>query len=105
MHGDANDGQYDDNDDDNDDDDEDKAGNDNRALYNFRWYRGVDDCWAHFQGQTTTLFWWWLMTDDYDDHCDCDYDDSDDDDEDDNWAIELCRILDDTKVRTTAGRR
>ena len=36
MHGDANDGQYDDNDDDNDDDDEDKAGNDNRALYNFR---------------------------------------------------------------------
>ena len=28
-----------------------------------------------------------------------------DDDEDDNWAIEHCRILDDTKVQTTAGRR
>ena len=37
MHGDANDDQYDYNDDDNDDDDKDEAGNDNRALYNFRF--------------------------------------------------------------------
>ena len=85
WYGDANDDKYDDNDGDNDDDDEDKAGNDNRVLYNFRWYRGVDDCLAHFQGQTTTLFWWWLMTDD----CDCDYVGSDDDDEDDNWALSI----------------